>query len=447
MTKLFKRVCLFMAAAMIAMALAACGDTATSVPVATTAPAAATTAPAAATTAPAAATTAPAMAATTAPAATSGSSAGGAMTAPTGLKGKITVWEAYGSGGSAEGDAFQKALAQLKKDSPDLQVTDLDVPFDQLFTKFETEAAAGGGPDLFIAPNDSLGKEARAGLLMDLTDKLNGKLGDDVQVAVDGAKVAGKMYAVPESLKAVAMFYNKDKVKTPPATTDALMTAVKGGTKFGFGEDPYHNFGLSGAFGGQLFDATGKCIADQGGFSDLVKYLQDLKTAGAQAFSDGGKLDDAFQTGALDATIEGPWKTGDFKKAMGDKLGVAPIPAGPKGAANPLTGVDGYYINAASKNSDLAVQFALYMTSPTIEQIFVDQAGHIPANKTVKVTDPITQGFAQAVASGLPRPQNAELDNFWGNFGDAYTKAFESNGDAKQIITDATAATNKANKK
>jgi arabinogalactan oligomer/maltooligosaccharide transport system substrate-binding protein len=335
----------------------------------------------------------------------------------------------------------------IKKDNPDLKLTVLDVPFDQLFTKFETEAAAGGGPDLYIAPNDSLGKEVRAGLLMPLDDKLAGKLGNDQQVAIDGMKVGGKLYAVPESSKAVAMFYNKAKIKTPPATTADLLTAVKGGVKFGIQASAYHNWGFYAAFGGSIFDASGKAVADQGGVADALGYLKDLKAAGAPYFADGSKLDDAFAAGQLDAIVDGPWKTADFKKALGDNLGIAVIPAGPKGPAAPLTGIDGWYINQNTKNADQAINFALYMTSPAVEQLFVDLGGHIPADKTVKVTDPISQGFAAAAAAGYPRPQIPELDNYWGNFGDAWSKVLDAGQDPVGQVKAATDATNKANKK
>ena len=41
-----------------------------------------------------------------------------------------------------------------------------------------------------------------------------------------------------------------------------------------------------------------------------------------------------------DAT-NGNWALGDYKKALGDKLAVAPLPAGPAGPAAPMLGVDG----------------------------------------------------------------------------------------------------------
>ncbi len=473
-TKLYKRLALFVALMLVTLALAACGDatntagssasttaatSATTAAAATTAAPAMTTAAAAATTAAPAMTTAMAMttaaaattaapAMTTAMAMTTAAATGtGTSMALTKVTGKLTIWHAYGSGGSAEGKALDAALKLFKADNPDAQLTVLDIPFDQLFNKFKTESAAGGGPDLFIAPNDSLGDLVRAKLLANLDDKLKGKLDNDLQVAVDGSKVDGKLYMVPESLKAVAMYYNKDKVKDVPKTTADMLAAQKAGVKFGFNNNAYHSFGFTGAYGGKLFDASGKAIADQGGFSDAYQFFKDMKAAGAQFFSDGDKFDQAFQTGALDAIVEGPWKLGDFKDALKDKLGVAPIPAGPKGPSNPFTGVDGWYINSASKNTDQALNFAMYMVSPKVEQLFVDSAGHIPADKTIKIADPLTQGFATAVATGFPRPQIAELSPYFDNFGNAVSKLIDSNGDAKQVVTDATKALNDANKK
>ena len=83
------------------------------------------------------------------------------------------------------------------------------------------------------------------------------------------------------------------------------------------------------------------------------------------------------------------------------------MPAGPKGPSQPLTGVDGWYINTNAADPELAVDFALEMVKAENEQVFVDTAGHIPADTTITITDPITQKFAEAVATGFPRPQVA----------------------------------------
>src|SRR5256885_1098528 len=99
----------------------------------------------------------------------SGGAAAGAIT------GSITLWHAYGTGGSEE-TALNQLITKIKADNPSAKITVLQVPFDQVFNKFQTEAAAGGGPHPFTAPNDEPGHEGRANLFMGPDAKLPGQL-------------------------------------------------------------------------------------------------------------------------------------------------------------------------------------------------------------------------------------------------------------------------------
>jgi arabinogalactan oligomer/maltooligosaccharide transport system substrate-binding protein len=302
---------------------------------------------------------------------------------------------------------------------------------------------------MFIAPNDSLGQDAREGSLLDLDEYLagNAQLEGYLPVALDGSKVDGVFYMVPESLKAVALWYDKSKVATPPADSAALLAGVKDGSiKLGINQGVYHQFGWSGAFGGELMDDTGACTADDGGFADAFGYLKELKDAGAVFNTDGNALKTQFQTGEINAIIDGPWQTADFRTALGENLAVAPIPAGPAAAANPFTGTDGWYINPNldPEQAQLAVNTALALTSPESMQTFVDDAGHVPANPAVTITDPITQGFSDAAAAGLPRPQNEQFNNWWGPFGDALNKVIDTGADPATAVADACALMDEA---
>ena len=89
-----------------------------------------------------AATQPPAAAPTTAP---QGGTGGG------GLSGTITIWTGYHTGDNEE-KTINQLVGDAKKQFPNLTINVLEIPFDQLFNKFETEAATGGGPDMFIAP-------------------------------------------------------------------------------------------------------------------------------------------------------------------------------------------------------------------------------------------------------------------------------------------------------
>src|SRR3990170_2431706 len=106
---------------------------------------------------------------------------------------EVTFWHAYGTG-SAEEVALAKLLESAKTDLPNIKINVLQIPFNDIFNKYRTDVAAGGGPDMFIAPNDSLGDDARAGLIADVTALLAGKLDGVAPLAVEGMTLDGKMY-------------------------------------------------------------------------------------------------------------------------------------------------------------------------------------------------------------------------------------------------------------
>lgn len=398
------------------------------------------------------ATPAPTPAPTTAPAA-----AAEATTAPEPTKapevkppakgGEVTLWNAYQTG-SAEEQTLGELIKNAQAAFPDLTINVLQVPFDQIFNKYQTEVAAGGGPDMFVAPNDDLGNWVRSDMVLALDDMLAGKLDAVSQTGVDGMKVDGKLYGVPESAKAVALYYNKDMVPNPPKTTDELMQLVKDGKKLQLFLGAYHMFGLTGAFGGKLMDENGACIADQTGWAEAMQYVLDLKAAGAVVESDYGKAETPFRQGQAAMFINGPWALGDYKKDLGDKLGVIMLPAGPGGdAASPLNGIDGFYVNPNSANPDGSVALALFLSGKDSAQIYTDKAGHVPIRSDVKAADPLVAAFAEASASGFPRPQSPEFANFWTPFGDAWTKVVEGASTPADAVKAACAAMNKANNK
>jgi len=401
-----------------------------------------------------AATTAPSAAAPSAAAPSAAASAAApsaAAPSAAALTGSLAVWEAYGASGTSEKDAFDKMVANVMAANPGLTVTVTDVPFANLFTNFETQAGAGSGPDLYIAPNDSLPKEARAGLLKDvssLVPVLTAAPYNTSQVAIDAATVDGKLFEIPESMKAVELFYNNTMITTAPATTaDWLTNAKQLGWVYGAnGGGNYYQWGLFSSFGGTIMDATtGKCVADQtSGVADAWKWLQQMKAAGMHFYQNDNDAKADLLSGKIAGFIDGPWQSGDLTKALGAKLSVVAGPTGPGGPWAPLAAPDGFYVNSASPNGDLAVQFALQMLQPANEQLFAN-VGHLPANTTLQPTDPIAQAFAALMPKGFARPTLKQLDAYWGNFGNGLVSIIDKGTDPTKAVADACAAMNKAN--
>ncbi len=386
---------------------------------------------------------APTTAPTTAPESTAPESQ-----APATLSGSLTIWHAYGSsGGNAEFKAFTRIAEGIQAANPDLKLTILEVPFADIYKKFETESAAGGGPDMFIGPNDSLGSEARGAFLVDLTGKIDPVLAETNEVSKAGSQVDGKTYMVPESLKAVAMYYDSEAVPTPPATMDDLMAFVKGGGKLGMITGAYFGWGFYSAFGGAIFDDAGKCAATATtGVADALKFVNELKAAGALVDADYGKVNDAFLNKDIDIMFNGNWTLGDYRAAR-PALAVGPVPAGSGGPARTMTGVDGWYINAASTNQDLAIAVASELVSQASQTIEVDVAGHVPANTGITIIDPLVASFSDAINAGDARPQREEMNNYWGNFDKAWADVLTAGADPTAAVAEACAAMDTANNK
>lgn len=360
------------------------------------------------------------------------------------LSGELSLWHTYSSGAGTELDALNTVLATVQAANPDLKITVLEVPFGDVFNKYQLEVASGGGPDLIIVPNDSLGQLTRDELVQPLDALVPAEaLAQLTQLSIDGSTVDGALMQVPESLKAVAMYYDSAKVATVPATTDELLTAVKGGLKLGLVQGIYHDFGFAGAFGGSLMDETGTCTADAGGFAEAFAYLAELKAAGATLDTNYDNIANGFKDGTFDAIIDGPWAAGGYVAAV-PTVGVAAMPAGPAGPSLPFAGVDGWLINP-NGNTELATAAALAMTTADNQAVFANTAFHIPSNSTVAIDDPISEQFAAAVANGFPRPQSAQFGAFWGPFGDALNKVLDTGADPVTAVAEACAAMNTAN--
>ena len=376
--------------------------------------------------------------------------------------GKIKLWYAYDAGGTEE-NALKQAVALLKKDQPNLKVVLQRVPFGQfnekgrIFRKWNEEVADGEiRPDLFTAPNDHTGAQARLKRLAPLDRFLKVDAANFFpRASFEGAKVGGKIYGVPGIAKAVALYYNKTTIPTPPATTAELLQLVKDGKKIAINQTAYHNFGFfTGAFGGTLLNAKGVCVANQGGFAPALQFLKDLKDAGAIFSTDDAVSNQLFTEGNVDMTIQGPWKLGDFREALGDaNLGVAKMPAGLFGAATraatPLAGVDYWYVNPniSDKQKKLAVAVAMYLFGPEGAQIYSDVARSPMVTLGVQPASERVQTFADAAAAGFPRPQSTEFGNYWGPFGIAINKVLNDGVNPVTAVQEATQAMNAANGK
>ncbi len=356
----------------------------------------------------------------------------------------ITIWHSWSG---SELTVLNDAITKYTKLHPEVTITQLQVPFDKLQNKFQTEAAGGGGPDILAGPADWLGAFTKANLISPIDSYVNKSfLSHYVTGAVGQVTINGKMMAMPESTECVALVYNKDLVKTLPKDTNEMLTmadSLQKGDTYGlvYNTGFYFTAGYFFAAGMQLFDANYAPLVNQG--DGGVKALTFLKNLTLDkkiiAANDYGKADSLFKEGKAAMIINGPWAVADYVKALGaDKVGVAPMPlfADTSTAFAPFVNTKDFMINANSNDTQkkAAMEFVKFMVGKEIEQEFFSQAAHIPSNIDVDTSaDPITNGFITQMKTGVAMPVVSEMGSVW----DPMQTAIDSTMTGKAIATDA----------
>ncbi|MBI5348051.1 MAG: extracellular solute-binding protein [Chloroflexi bacterium] len=147
-----------------------------------------------------------------------------AVAAP--LKGEVTLWHAYDATGIEE-KTFLQIVDSVKKKNPELKINVQRIAIYEITNRYKLGVKNNTAPDLFINSNDDLGDLVREKMVLDITSHTSGKFSNVAPFAVEGVKVEGKIYGVPESANTVVLYYNNSLLDKAPATTGELLNAVK----------------------------------------------------------------------------------------------------------------------------------------------------------------------------------------------------------------------------
>ncbi|MBI3891233.1 MAG: extracellular solute-binding protein [Candidatus Wallbacteria bacterium] len=227
------------------------------------------------------------------------------------------------------------------------------------------------------------------------------------------------LYGLPDQTNCLCLFYNKrlfregaDRLRKagldpdkPPATWESFETCARALTipaknQFGFGMDnslwwtlPYLNswgagfLGRDGA-GNLVCTLTGREAVEAFKFK-VGLYRNRFPVDGVEASAEAG----AWIPGAVAPTqgfansnyamiLSGPWNLENLKVAKGVELGVATIPAGPKGGVS-TTGGSNLAVFRHCKDPEAAFEFLRFVTSAEFQLKWAGRLGQIPVRADV----------------------------------------------------------------
>jgi len=336
-----------------------------------------------------------------------------------------------------------------------VRVEVVELPFGDIRDRLKIAGPAGEGPDLLIGAHDWLGELVAGGLLEPL-EFMADRAREFSPAAVSGFTTGGKIFGVPIAVEAIALFYNRDLLPTPPRTWEELIRTSlrltdRARGQFGFvlqQNDPYHSYPIFSGSGGFIFrqlpDGTFNPHAlgldSPGGIAGAQLIERMLRDGVMPSGIDWAGMTTLFKEGRAAMVLTGPWSIADFRAARVN-YGIATIPTIGGRPARPFIGVQGVMMSAFSANKLLAGTFLndFLATEATMTAIFERDRRPPAFNAAAERLrgDRDIQGILASAATGVPMPSIPEMSAVWSAWTDALALIFAGTAPAETAIRDA----------
>ncbi|GIP23463.1 maltose ABC transporter substrate-binding protein [Paenibacillus sp. J22TS3] len=360
---------------------------------------------------------------------------------------KLVIWE------SKDERSFTDEIAKQFTAKYNVPVKIEEVaPTDQV-TKLTQDGPSGLAADVVIFPHDNLGRAASANLLLpnDLFAEETTK--NNTESSIKGVTYDGTLYGYPRAAETYALYYNKSLVKEAPKSFDDVLAFGKTFTdkakkKYALMWETgnmYFNYPFIATTGGYIYGKDGTDKNDIGinnaGAVEGLKVYQSLKEI--LPVKSGDITPDIkrslFNAGDVAMDINGPWELAAYKTALGDKLGVAPIPSIGGKPAISFSGIKAWYVNAYTKYPNAAKLFAEFASSKDAQLLLNEKVGSVPTNNEALESDqiknnPFVSAFAEQTKNSQPMPSIPEMGNVWSPVNAALPEIWDNGKDPKATL-------------
>ena len=345
---------------------------------------------------------------------------------------EITLWTKEGEtdGGLQYVQALTDAYTAAH---PEVTFVVINKDVETLREDFQTASLAGAAPDLLWTVSDHLGPFTAADLIQPVDNLVD--LSKFVSSATDAVKSPdGQTWGVPISNgNHLMLLYNKSLMATAPANTDELVSMGQEFMKNNPGKyalvfnqtEPFFFIPWLGGFNGKVFAADGVTpTLNTPEMTAALQFVYDLKyTDGlVPAESDYDGADTLFKEGNAAMIINGDWSLSGYKDALGDNLGVAPIPMVSSTNAYPAPYTSGVFFmipkDLSGDKLNAVVDFMNFATDKENQLDMVSKLTRLPALKEALsdkmiTDDPILSGSAEQMSYGTPMPTVVEMRCVW----------------------------------
>lgn len=359
----------------------------------------------------------------------------------------LVVWE------SKEERSFTDEIAKQFTEKYNVPVKVEEVAATDQVTKLSQDGPSGLAADIVMFPHDNLGRAAAAGLLLANDAFKDETTKNNTEASIQGVTYDGVLYGYPRAAETYALYYNKSLVKEVPKTFDDVITFGKSFTdkakkKYGIMWETgnmYFNYPFIATTGGYIFGKNGTDKEDIGINSDasiegLKTYAQLKEVLPVKSGDINPDIKRSlFNSGDVAMDINGPWELAGYKTALGDNLGVVPIPTIGGKPAISFSGIKAWYVNSFTKYPNAAELFANFASGKDAQLLLNTKVGSIPTNNEALESDqikndPFISAFAEQTKNSQPMPSIPEMGNVWSPVNAALPEIWDNNADPKTAM-------------
>jgi raffinose/stachyose/melibiose transport system substrate-binding protein len=322
----------------------------------------------------------------------------------------LTVWDQMVRGGQ---NAEVKELnQQFMAKYPNVKIERTAKSFDDLLKTVKLAVSGPDAPDVVQVNQGrgTMGEMVKAKLIRPVTDyakvygwsdRYSPTLLQLNSFSADGSEFgSGDLYGLSQNGEIVGVFYNKDKVATPPATLDAFEASLQEAKDAG--ETPIMFGNLEKWPGIHDFESVLGQTADKQAIRDFVFAKQGASFDDPEFMAAAEKIKgwvdkgyfykdfngtdynsawQSFAKGKSRYLIAGTWVNADLAKQMGDKVGFMLMPGKDPNAPVSLGGEDlPWSITSSAKHPDVAAAYIDFLTDANAAKVLVD-TDNLPAMK------------------------------------------------------------------
>ncbi|CEP78005.1 extracellular solute-binding protein [Defluviitoga tunisiensis] len=320
---------------------------------------------------------------------------------------ELIFWHSYSTTSGEYKLLTKEIIPEFEKAHPEIKVTEVQVPYDEMRKRLIVSTAAAQYPDVMRMDIIWVPQFADIGVLLAIDKEFPQDFAKIKETFLPGPLSTnywkGNYYGVPLDTNTRVLLWNKKMfeeagLKEPPNTMEEFIEYIKILTKDvdGDGENDQWGFADTGfgpwnsipwiySFGGQILDTTNSKAEGYVNSSESVealKIFRELYEQGYIAPIGGGGIGvlEGYAEGIYAMTFDGPWAWSIIKGQYPEaEINFALVPQG-KGGSRSVVGGEDIVIFNSTKYKEESWEFVKYMTSKEVQLKFAT-VGQMPVLK------------------------------------------------------------------